>query len=58
MRSTNMDELALLIAAANDWHAAGLTVNVLINQINSTMPDGTSIVLSWSDEFGEWLINT
>lgn len=54
MRGTNVDELQLLVTAANDWRNSALPFGVHVNQINSTFPDGSNVILAWNVEASEW----
>lgn len=57
MRASDISILQQLVTAANDWRALGITVGVELNILNTQIHD-QSVILSWDESNGEWLIST
>lgn len=58
MLSEDMPVLQQLIDAGVLWQTAAISVNVKLTQINATMPDGSMVVIYWSDEHSQWNVDT
>jgi hypothetical protein len=56
MLASNVDELVLLITAANGWRTAGISAGVTISQLNASFNNGGMVVLRWDDAANEWAI--
>ena len=54
MLAEELGLLGQLVTAATGWHNQAATLNVSINQMNITMPDGGVVVMYWDTAKNEW----
>ncbi len=57
MRSDDVDTLQLLVNAATEWRAAGITQNVSITML-TTQINGETVILEWDETNSIWNIRT
>lgn len=58
MLGQNADELAAWVTAISGWRTQANSVNISLDTVQLTLPDGSPLRLDWVTDINDWRITT